>query len=232
MRKMIFIFFMPIYCIATGQAPDKMVHVSDGELKTASGTVKIKGFYMDIYEVTVAEFEKFIKATAYKTDAEKNGYSICYGGDRINNVTWKCNSRGELRPETDWTCPVMHVSYNDALAYSKWVNKRLPTENEWMYAASKKRIGNIRKTYWGAINSRGDAHQVGTLSPNISGIYDLFGNLYEFVNFTAIQNGEKLVKVKGGSYIDTDNETTVERFLIYNQSMTSHMAGFRCVKDL
>jgi sulfatase modifying factor 1 len=150
---------------AMGQTPEGMVQAPDGELKTASGTVKIKGFYMDVHEVTVADFEKFVKATAYETDAEKNGKSVCYGGNSVANVTWKCNAMGKHRPVNEYDRPVIHVSYNDAMAYAKWAKKRLPAEDEWMYAASQKRSGRAKQNGWFGTGS--DVHPVGKLRPNI-----------------------------------------------------------------
>jgi len=45
--------------------------------------VTVSDFYIGKYEVTVAEFKKFIDASNYKTDAEKNGYSYIYDGSWV-----------------------------------------------------------------------------------------------------------------------------------------------------
>jgi formylglycine-generating enzyme required for sulfatase activity len=219
---------------AASQTPAGMAKVPEGTIRMGLESIKVNGFYMDTCEVTVADFEKFIKATGYKTDAEKNGLSKCYGGDSIKDVTWKCNAEGKIRPREEYDRPVIHISYNDAVAYAEWAKKRLPTEEEWILAASisKKERAKIHLMAWGPEYSSKDVHPVGTLKPNALNIYDLFGNVYEFVNTTRIQNGEKLVKVKGGSFLDTDSDITAEFFLAYYWSMTSHMVGFRCVKNL
>jgi formylglycine-generating enzyme required for sulfatase activity len=231
----IIIFFLTLIACsnAVSQVPAEMAEVPEGTIHTGSGTIKVNGFYMDKCEVTIADFEKFINATGYKTEAERKCFSICYGGDSIKDVTWRCNPAGKIRSREEYNKPVIHVSYNDAMAYAEWVKKRLPTEEEWMLAATStmKQKSRIHLIAWGE-NSSGDVHPVGTLRPNELNIHDLFGNVYEFVNFIRMQNGEKLVKVKGGCYIDTDREITTEDFLIYYCSKTTHMAGFRCVKDL
>ncbi len=104
--------------------------------------VCIDDFYIGKYEVTVGEFRKFVGETGYKTDAEKAGKS------------WVLNSEGtnwEERKGINWTNPgykqgenhpVVMVSWNDAMRYVQWLNKRigmnyyrLPSEAEWEYVA-------------------------------------------------------------------------------------------------
>jgi formylglycine-generating enzyme required for sulfatase activity len=228
MRNIYCIFLLFAYYNVTGQMHSGMVAVRDGKLTIQNNTVKIKGFYMDTCEVTVADFEKFINSTGYKTDAEKNGTSTCYGGRSIANVTWRCNTMGKLRPVNEYDRPVIHVSYNDAMAYAKWAKKRLPTEEEWMYAASHKHGGRTKQIAW-FTSLRGDIHPVGKLKPNILGIYDLFGNVYEIVN--TVNEAQKAVKLKGNCFLDEEN-IGIEHYAVTNMSTTSHITGFRCVKDL
>jgi formylglycine-generating enzyme required for sulfatase activity len=234
MRMLIYFLILTVCSTAASQIPAGMEKVPEGTIRMGSKTVKVNGFYMDRCEVTVADFEKFIKATGYRTDAEKNGLSVCYGGDSVKNVTWRCNAEGKIRPGEEYDRPVIHVSYNDASAYAEWAKKRLPTEEEWMLAASglMKERARINLIAWNVNNSSDDVHPAGTLKANAWNIHDLFGNVYEFVNTTYIQNGEKLVKLKGGCFVDTDRDITTEYFLIYYWSMTTHMAGFRCVINL
>jgi sulfatase modifying factor 1 len=212
----------------TGQTHSGMVLVPGGKLKIQSNTIEIKDFYMDICEVTVADFEKFVNSTSYKTDAEKNGTSTCYGGQSIANVTWRCNTTGKIRPANEYDRPVIHVSYNDAMAYAKWAKKRLPTEEEWMYAASHKRGGRTKQIAW-FDSLAGDIHPVGKLKPNSLGIYDLFGNVYEIVN--TVNEQQKLCKLKGNCFLCEDN-IDIEEYAVALMSTTSHITGFRCVKDL
>ncbi|RLD77196.1 MAG: hypothetical protein DRJ10_12360, partial [Bacteroidetes bacterium] len=85
-------------------------------------TVRVGNFVMSKTEVTVAQFKKFIDATAYKTDAEKNGYSYIYTTKWENKygATWKSDTKGNTRPSYEYDHPVIHVSWNDATAYCKW----------------------------------------------------------------------------------------------------------------
>jgi formylglycine-generating enzyme required for sulfatase activity len=237
--RLAFVFvLLLIFQVAWSQAPGEMILIPEGELQTESGVIKMPGFYMDKYEVAVADFEKFVTATRYKTDAEKKGKSVCYGGDSIPNVTWRCNAQGQLRPKNEYNRPVIHVSYNDAVAYTHWAEKRLPTEDEWTYAASYR--NNVNKTWlnrkrenlvaWNANNSNGDVSPVGTLMPNELGIYDLLGNTSEWTDPVRIYKQTKYVKSKGGFFCEEG--LSPKSYLIQYLNSTSHMTGFRCVRNL
>ena len=192
--------------------------------------VAVDGFWMDHAPVTNAAFERFVKATGYTTVAERPLDPRDYPGvprDTLvpgsavfiptsvpvpldNPLQWWRYTPGanwkhpegpgsSLKGRTDH--PVVHVAFEDAVAYAKWANKRLPTEAEFEFAA---RGGLDRQKYpWGneltpggkavantwqgrfPARDRGDDGYLGTspvtaFPPNGFGLYDMGGNVWQW----------------------------------------------------
>ncbi len=132
-------------------------------------TVYVDAFYMDKYEVTNAQFRKFMDATGCKAPI--------YWLDSEYNA-----------PDQ----PVVGVNWYGAVGYAEWAGKRLPTEAEWEKAArgglSDKKYpwgdstnhdaanynGTDGKDYWGKTSP------VGSFAPNGYGLYDMAGNVWEW----------------------------------------------------
>ena len=137
---------------------------TDGELNEQPvRQVKVNSFRMGVYETTVAEFERFVEATSYITDAEREKYSFVFVGQthqERDNINWRHGADGKL--QTDKSQPVVHVSHNDAMAYCLWLSRetkrvyRLPTEAEWEYAAGN---GSKHTRYsWGTDSLNADGN--------------------------------------------------------------------------
>lgn len=130
--------------------------------------VTVSPFAIDIYPVTNRDFAAFVAATGYRTESEHFGWSFVFwmhlDPDRLDELVedtvagapWWCKV-----PAADWAHPegpgsdllhranhpVVHVSWNDCVAYAAWSGGALPTESQWEYAA---RGGLEQKLYpWG-----------------------------------------------------------------------------------
>jgi formylglycine-generating enzyme required for sulfatase activity len=199
--------------------------------------VWVDTFRIDKCEVTNAQYEKFMKATGY-------GAPRYWNDDRLN------------KPNQ----PVVGVSWDDAVAYAKWAGKRLPTEAEWEKAA---RGGLVGKRYpWGDDISHDNANfsgtggrdrwgyyqtsPVGSFPPNGYGLYDMAGNVWEWVtdwydkdyyrnsperNPKGPNTGDRRVLRGGGWFDDTGDLRCADRYLD-EPSNTYYLIGFRCAQDL
>ncbi len=177
-------------------------------------SVTLKSFYISRYEISVADFQVFTRATGYLTEAERENwaYSYLYINDTLRkwekkDIHWK---NPGFKQNSNY--PVTCVSWNDAKAYCDWLSKktgdsyRLPTESEWEYIS--RNAGKSMKYPWGdKPPNHGDANfadkntpypwrsqfiddgyfftaPCGSYSPNEYGIYDLAGNVWEWCENT------------------------------------------------
>lgn len=210
----------------------------DGE--APARRVAIDAFYMDAYEVSNAEFEKFVNSTGYLTEAEKFGDSFVFEGmlseqvksdiqQAVAAAPWWLPVKGAnwRHPEgPDSTVlhrpdhPVLHVSWNDAVAYCTWAGKRLPTEAEWEYSCRgglQNRLfpwgnklqpkgqhyaniwqGEFPVTNTGEDGFRGTA-PVDAFPPNGYGLYNIVGNAWEWTSdwWTVHHSVEETINPKG-----------------------------------
>ncbi len=168
--------------------------------------VIVSDFFMGKYAVTFAEFREFVEATGYRSDAEKGGFSVMFIDGNLEDrhgVNWRHGVTGMVRPEVEENHPVLYVSWNDAVAYCKWMTEnagkrfRLPTEAEWEYAcrAGSRTVFNTGenlttaeanyngKYSWNNNEKgcfRGNTVSVDSFAPNAWGLYNMHGNVWEW----------------------------------------------------
>ncbi|KAB0491125.1 formylglycine-generating enzyme family protein [Pseudomonas vancouverensis] len=203
--------------------------------------VRLEGYWVDRYDVTNADFARFVAATHYVTTAERKpdwedlkvqlppgtpkpddsllvpGAMVFVGSERpvplndfsqwwvfVPGANWRHPTGPQSNIEGKDAHPVVQVSYADVQAYARWANKRLLTEAEWEYAA---RGGLEQATYaWGnefspdgkqMTNTWNDAQPfpvtsastlfkigtkpVATYPANAYGLYDMSGNVWQWV---------------------------------------------------
>ncbi len=191
---------------------------------------RVEKFYIDKYEITHAQYEKFVLAT---------GRSI--------PRHWE----GGTYPEGKEDHPVVYVSWEDADAYCTWAGKRLPTETEWEKAARGTDgliwpwgdtfdVTKCNVESWEGSGSRPVGSYPGGVSPY--GVYDMAGNVWEWTNswydaypgstYTNTEFGQKLRVLRGGSWYHYNSLGPIGARCASRDRQVpqavSYVAGFRC----
>ncbi len=246
----------------------EMVFIPAGEFQMGSSggnldekpahPVYLDAFYMDKYEVTNAQYKKFVDANpAWRKDQIPRIYHDGY---------YLANWNGNDFPPGKENYPVVYVSWYAAMAYAQWAEKRLPTEAEWEKAA---RGGLIDKMYaWGDSIDATKANYynatdkertpVGTYPANGFGLYDMTGNVREWcldgyeANFYLNSPGEnpiagpnsidEVIKdfinqknnrvLRGGSWLSSPQSSRVANRNSRAPTDTNPNEGFRCVQSV
>jgi formylglycine-generating enzyme required for sulfatase activity len=151
-----------------------------------------RSFYMGKYEVTQAQWAAVMGNNPSYFTGEQKASNV---GKDIGNFFQKLGGGEEAKKDLklDPNRPVERVSWNEVQDFIKRLNERegqgkyrLPTEAEWEYAAragSSTSAGNgpLEQYAWCAQNAASTTHAVGQLKPNAWGLYDMFGNVWEWV---------------------------------------------------
>ena len=167
-----------------GKDGAKMVPILAGEFKMGSDDrdahpderpvhiVYLDAFYIDIHEVTNAQFKKFLDANPEWGKKRKASYHYGYGN-------YLAHWDGDNYLNGQGNHPVIYVSWYAAMAYAEWAGKRLPTEAEWEKAA---RGGLTGQRFLRGISqtNRGLWTPVGIYAPNPYGLYGMEDRVWEW----------------------------------------------------
>jgi sulfatase modifying factor 1 len=182
--------------------------------------VELSAFAIDAHAVSNDRFAGFVDATGYVTEAEQFGWSFVFGGflpddfpdtrgvasapwwRQVYEAWWRRPEGPQSDLDGRGDHPVVHVSWNDALAYCRWSGTRLPTEAEWECAAVGGRSGGVPFP-WGSELEPGGRHMMNVFQgtfpttntmedgyagtapvdaypPNGYGLYNMTGNVWEW----------------------------------------------------
>jgi sulfatase modifying factor 1 len=198
-------------------APDPVGYRDDGELPLHP--VELSRFAIDRCAVSNERFGQFVDATEYVTEAERFGWSFVFAGflpdefpdtravvnaqwwRQVYGADWRHPEGPDSRHDERADHPVVHVSWNDAMAYCEWSGTRLPTEAEWEYASrggleqavfpwgdqlrpgGKHRMNVFQGTFPHR-NTCGDGYAgtapVDAFPPNGYGLHNTTGNVWEW----------------------------------------------------
>ena len=184
--------------------------------------VKLAPFAINRFPVTNEEFFSFIRMSGYSPENAK-GFLF----------HWSETMTPEYGKELH---PVVNVSYDDALAYARFKGARLPSDQEWLYAA----FGPSNYNYpWGDDFSpclcnvresrKGGTTPVGSYSPqgdSVFGCADMIGNVWEWTS-TSIDVDNELFLALGTGW----DHYSHQREIPLNSWYRNHSVGFRMVKD-
>ncbi|GAK49670.1 hypothetical protein U14_00893 [Candidatus Moduliflexus flocculans] len=180
-------------------------------------TVALSAFYLDRYEVTNADYKKFVDAMRYQPP-----------------LNWQ---NGMYPPGTE-RHPVTFVSWSDAQAYAKWAGKRLPTAEEWEFAARGAQglvypWGNTFDTQRVNINQiNKNVAPVGSFEDDLSPfqIYDMGGNAMEWTQ-SHYQGDPEFYVLKGGAWSSKRFEARGANKTPGQETYQLSHIGFRCAKN-
>lgn len=240
-------------------AGEFMMGNDDGEMynevdEGPAHPVYLDAFYIDVYEVTNAQFSEFLNAKGNQDEGGSPRLDVADEHVRIELV------KGVWKPRPGYeNHPAVELTWYGAQAFCEWRGARLPTEAEWEKAARGGlegalypwgnqpptcRIGATNGAQFGPCE--GDTVPVGSFAANGFGLFDMAGNVWEFVQdwhrdvyyaespfsnpVNMIPDSSKVRVARGGSWVEQNTESylrTARRDSAKPEESYGHF-GFRC----
>lgn len=199
-----------------------------GHLSNLPREVHLKAFEIARYDTTNEQFAAFVKATEYKTDAERHHDAMVFQPGlpefrwiQDPTASWRYpngKSRGGLVGKMNH--PVTSISFRDALQYCRWSGVRLPTLEEWeaasragattdyFFGEDETQISKYANVWHGRDHLKADysdgfmyTSPVGTFKPSPWGLYDVYGNVFQFCTGRLVTDRfPTTVHSRGGSW--------------------------------
>lgn len=226
-------------------------------------TVTIKAFEIAKFDTTNAQFAAFVKETGYVTEAEKHHNAMVFAPplaefkwEQDPTACWRFpNGRARGGIAGKMNHPVTSISFHDAREYCRWAGVRLPTLDEWEVAARAGTktdyffgrgpglIGRYANIWHGRNHLKPDysdgymyTSPVGSFKPNPLGLYDIYGNVFQFCEGRLPSDGsDRIVHSRGGSWWCSKNACcffnsvdigSEDRYASFSNQ------GFRVARDL
>jgi hypothetical protein len=220
----------------------KMEKVEQGDVVLAASAAPVREVFVDKTEVTNAQYRAFLAAVkdgdaAWRHPQQPKDWSHVPPAATWSDPKWNADD-----------LPVVNVAYWDAYAFAKWTGRRLPTEAEWVKAASKK-TGESNLRQWPAF-AESETWKDGVLATSESvkgpvsalkgadvspcGCLHMGGNVSEWVELASpAPDGAREAGTRGGNWYFTKRAADVRNTpaKAWDRSFRERTIGFRCAID-
>jgi len=229
----------------------EILYNKKAQIDLIENTIKIAGNYVPEFVLvnggSIEMLDESIIPPPKPTYLSAKSFNISRTEITFKQFDAFCRSTNrELPDDSEWgrgDRPVINIKYEDAQAYCNWLSEllgksiKLPTVDEWEFAARGGTMGGDDKFYsggnkiedvsWCKFNSNDRSQPVGLKIANELGIYDMSGNVYEFCS--GVQ--DSMIILKGGSWANSGVGCRVSDHVVSKVDFWDDNIGFRCIES-